>query len=502
MVFRFLQCFMLLSFLAPSLARAQDANAQATPVQQERAMTREERIKAHQERIERIIQENRQKKEEQEKAAAQAQGQGATPGATPAPGAPPGAPGQPGQPGQALPAGPVQPAATMTPPIQNAQQTPPAQAPTGARSESRTILHFRPMDNVVNVAEVFETEVVAETKDGAVDEVAFLVNYPERILNPLAIDHSALDALSTGSLDYAFDPEAGEIYVRGKLSRPMKLNGQPILKIVWEALAPTSGAAISFRFDRDYPTGLFLKGTNLLGTVAGAEDGIIASTVMVKAPRAKTVVQELGGGLAITSADIQPPPPTMRLRLEPPARMLRAGERFKVDVLLDNAAAAPLDNLQLVVRYNPDDVEVVDVDKGNAVRRGINIEDGFAVENFDFDFYRTNEADNSAGVLRYSVASNAAPVRASGKLATIHFRAKRSVTDSILALMKGPAGEGTEVTYLGTNMLAPRPWGAEEALQVVNVGIMPPLPGATPVPAQVQSTANPFKSRLGTSLQF
>lgn len=468
-------------------------------------MTREERIRMHQERIERIIQESRRKKEEEQKAAAAAAAAATgQPVATPATGAPaPPAPGHPGnaqaQPGQPLPAGPVQ---TFAPPVQQAaQQKQAPQVAQGARSESRTMLLFHPLDSVVNVGDTFETEVVAETKEGTVDAVSFLIKYPKDILNPLALDHKPLDPIVDEELEYSFDPEKGEIFVRAALKSPMRLSGRPLARIIWEATEPTNGANLTFVFNPDRPTGLYLNGKNLLGTLPGSEDGVIASSIVVKAPKAKNVVQPAGEkGLIITSQDLSPPPPIMQLRLQPEVRTARAGETFHVDVVLDNEGGASFDRLRFLVQFNPRDVEVLDYDTGNRIRRDVNVRDSINEEEFPFDFVRYNMADNEAGVIRFDAGTELNPLRGSGVVARIRFQARRPVNSTSIALVKGTSERGmmTDVTHTGTTMLAGLP-KRSGILDDVTVSIAQAPPGAEPLPATKSREKNPFRSRLGTT---
>lgn len=100
-----------LGVFAPMTALAQEGGE--TDLEKIRKMTREERIKAHQARIEKIIKETRERQAAEAKKVAESPGQKpAQPGATPA-----------AQPGTPLPAGPV--TAFVPPPGHRRRRLPP-----------------------------------------------------------------------------------------------------------------------------------------------------------------------------------------------------------------------------------------------------------------------------------------------------------------------------------------------------------------------------------------
>lgn len=442
-------------------------------------MSREDRIKAHQAKIDKIIQENRRKQEEELKKAQDAQKaqQG-----TPAPGSPGGAPAP--MPGQALPPGPIQqatPAAAVVPGAQPA----PAAPPKAARSEARSILYFKPFDSVVNLGDTFATEVVAETKSGTADEISLLIKYPVGIVNLLSIDHSEIDPLLKDDIEYAYDKGSGELYVHLHLAEAQKLVSRTIMTIYWEALAPTPGADISFEFSDELNTGLFLQGSDILGTAPGAKDGVINTTVMIRAPRAKDVAQKVGErGILMTQQLAKLPKHSMKLELQKPSEPIHAGETFDVTVSLENPKRDEFDRVKLLISFDPSVLEVVDYDRGNWIREGVNIQDGFAHEAFPFDFHHFNTADNKSGLIKYDVATELKTLRATGPVAQIRFLAKRPVLDTPVALVTSDDGnDATGVFLKGTDVLRSKPRGAENLDQIVlSVGNRRPGRVATPTP--------------------
>jgi hypothetical protein len=421
-----------------------------------RSMTREERIRAHQAKIDKIIDENRKKQaaeleKQKQAAAAAAAANGSAPAASTTA---PGAPGAAAAPGSPLPAGPVTKYQPKGPGVPGVKPGQPA-APHAARSEARSLLYFHPYDSSVNLGDTFASDVMVDTKDGSVDTIEFDIKYPPAIVNPLSVDHSAIDSLVKNDIEYYFDDQAGEIHLKFPLDHAQKMIARKVCTIYWEAIEQSEGAKISFDFSKDRTTGLYLNHTNVLGTSPGAQDGVINTTVMIRAPKAKNVVQKTGNsGLIIMSGQYEAPPPSMSLHMETSSKSVRANDEFFVDLVLDNPQQAPLDRLKALIKFNPADLEVVDYDRGNWIRSNVNIYDGFAHDDFRFDFHRGNDVDNERGLIVYDVGSEFEPVRGNGSFARIRFRAKRPVERTEIQLLKtDEASPTTEVSYIHQNML-------------------------------------------------
>ncbi len=497
---------------------------QVTPAiaQQGREQSRQDRIREHQERIKKILEEsNRRRAEQQQQEGGQAPPQapgtaagtpaaGATPaGATPAPGAAAGtgqaAPPAAARPGQALPTGPVQ-NARMTPPVTQGSPTPAAQEPQTARSESRTILMFHPMDSIVAVGDRFKTSVMAETKEGEIDEISFLMKYPRHILNPLGLNHGALDPFVKGSIEYEFNPDDGTIYLHAKLKKPTRFSQKEVVSVVWEAIEPTEGAVISYQFGEGQTTGLYLKGTSLLGTMPDSNDGVINATVQVIGPRTKPTVTKLDDGILIGGKPPRGiddrPAEDITLDLKPTASALRAGETFDIGVVLQNPGEERIDRLRLYLQFDPAEMEVVDTDLGNVVTRGVNIRDAEAREEFPFDYYRYNYADNEKGLIVYEVSSSNSQVRGSGRVATIRMRALKESPRTELVLVRN--GEGltptTDVSFLGESKLEIA--ASEQAQPIEGVAIRvsgKAVAGSATEP--LEEVYNPFVSNLARRMR-
>lgn len=479
---------------------------------QDQDKSRQERIREHQDRIQKIIEESRKRREDQQKAAA-AQAPPAAPGNVP--GAAGNSAGTPAnnvagqapnaaRPGQPLPAGPVQ-NARLAPPVQKAQPTPPPQAPQTARSESRMIYLFHPIDSIVSVGDRFKTDVVAETKEGEVDELSFYLKYPRHLLNPLGLDHSDLDPYVKDKIDYEFDPDQGTIYIHAKLDGPHQFSQKPLTSIIWEALEPTDGAVISYEFGKDKTTALMMKGSNLLGTLPGAEDGVIRTTVQVMGPRSKPTVTKLDDGLLIGKDDRNftddRPRDIMGFSLSSKEQVVKAGETFDVDVQLNNPGEKLVDRLRLYLQFDPTQLQVVDYDSGNVITRGVNIHDASARPDFPFDYYRYNYADNDKGLIVYEVSASNSQVRGSGTVATVRLKALQDTPRTSLVLVQNGAGLSptTDVSFLGQSRLQNKPTEVAQSLDGVNLQVRGRI--ETSKSAASEKGINPFMSPLAQRMQ-
>lgn len=492
------------------LAQAPPAATPATP--QLYRQDRQQRIQEHQERMRKIMEAGKQRQQAEEQ-----QQQAGSPPAAPGQPVAPGQPGQrpaPGQPvpqgvqpGQALPTGPIQ-SVRMTPPVQQATPTP-AAAPQTARSESRTIMLFHPLDSLVKVGDQFATDLVAETKEGEVDEISVFIRYPRHVLSPLALDHSSLDPFVKDKLDYEFNPDEGTIYLRAKLAKPTRFAQSQIASIVWEALEENEGAVISYEFGKaPYTTGLYLRGTDLLGTLPGAEDGVIRTTVQVVGPVRKPTITELEGkdlmiGARPPAVHDDRPEARVKLDLRGPTRPIKAGEIFDVGLYVINPAEKRMDRLRVYLQFDPKLLQVVDYDTGNVVTRGINIHDADALEQFPFDYFRYNYADNTKGNIVYEVSASSNNVRGAGRLATIRMKALQETPRAELVMVQNAEGLSptTAVSFLGESLM---PGDAAPARAQAVQGIAMEVRGRAVAVRDAASEAdvyNPFMSNLARKMQ-
>lgn len=356
---------------------------------------------------------------------------------------------------------------------------------------------------MITAGETFETEIVADTRDGEIDELSVLIEYPKAVLNPLALDYSALLDRAEDTITYATDPDEGLLYLHAKLRAPAKFVSRAVATIAWEALKPADLAELRFAFSGSQTTGLYLSGRNVLGTQGGAGDGVLHSNVYVRNPKNKLLVQQVGhkGAIVTTSKD-DPPVPSMRLRLSDYPESVRAGEEFSVDVSLENPRMAPLDRIRLYVQFDPDCLEVVDRDLGAWIRDGININDARAHAQFPFDFHRRNDANNKTGEIIYESARELDAIRASGFVARIWLRAKRAAqrTDIVLAASSPGVNPTSDVTLLQRSVIRDRPRQAA-ALDGVALQVLSPEPG-TEEPAVAAAKADNTKRGIKLKLSL
>lgn len=326
---------------------------------------------------------------------------------------------------------------------------------------ARSLVYFRPFDSIVKPGDTFLTQLTADTRDAVADEIQITLRYPPEALNLLAVDLAPIAPALTGEVEYGFEPDRGLFGLRAKLRAAEKFSDRPIAQLYWEALAPTDAAQIRFDFSGDLGTDIRYQGTSLLGTEGSRSDGAIHSNVVVKLPKSKNVVARVGANeLLVGAVNAGVAAPTQRLKLIPSKAVVAENEQCYVDVVLDNPFGDPFDRVQLYLQFDPDRLEVLDVDRKNWIRSGTNIEDGFAHERFPFDFHKTNWVDNDRGLIVYEEGCEVKPLRASGTMARVHLRAKAgSRGTASVSLVRNVPGTlpTTNVSFLGQTVLADYP---------------------------------------------
>lgn len=131
-----------------------------------------------------------------------------------------------------------------------------------------------------------------------------------------------------------------------------------------------------------------------------------------------------GGGQNVPAA----PAPTVKrgfptFYFEPGEPHVKTGEEFDLNLVISNDQKAAFDTLAVVVRYNLEALEVLDLNEEQA---GINIKDAtdprFALNRSSQAGY-TNWVDKDNGIIYYGAKVQGAPLDLAGVFATIRFKA-------------------------------------------------------------------------------
>lgn len=394
----------------PARLTAQDDDTQSPP-----GITRNERIMRHQERIRKLLEKRRQKQEQLRANQVIDPLEGKRP--TPAPPAP----------------------------------KAPAPPPMVIAAEGNIYLVIRPAAQAVEVKQEFDTEVAALNDALApVDEFEVLLSYEPQKTRLLRVSDAPLRPLLDGEPTYSVNPTSGIVHYRARLTRPYHFHDQALLRLRWLALTP-SAAQFVFRFDPEKgrpTTSLRLAGKERLGKEDQPFDGALSGYAQVGMARRLTD-RPLLASLAATGGD------RLGLRMTTDKPRVAAGEELVVSVGIDNPAGQYLDTARVSLWYDPVKLEILDWDRLNWIRKGVNAYDGFARDHYPFSFHHANRADNERGELLYEMGMADRFIPPGGDLFRVRFRAleadpENAIWFNILPVNDEPA---TALFFEGRNIL-------------------------------------------------
>lgn len=318
------------------------------------------------------------------------------------------------------------------------------------------VLYFQPMDVVAKVGEEFTTALrLSNPKNRGFTRMFLALEYNPEVLLPLEVNDLALQAhMQTPARAYVYESR-GLLTYEAQFTHELALHGQNLLTVKWRALAPARYSAIRFSSFDARDTTLARGAEDILGEPGILGDGTIGATVRVVHPSPEDESEILTG---TTIAEFMGPVTIggVKLALRSRTKKVRVGEEFLVDIDFENAKHTMVDNIHVIVRFDPRVLEVVDYDEENWIARGINIYDGPYHEKFPFDRHIKNIASNARGEIEYHMGISESQLLAdSGTLATIVFRAIRPAANTAISFFTPPRlhAPGTRITCMGTNVL-------------------------------------------------
>lgn len=437
----------------PTISSAQ--TAEKTPV------SVEERRKKRDADIKRILEERKKKLDEESaarkkdetalKTAADAMDKdktGAAPAAAAAAGeaggTPPGAPPPPG----AAPAA--------------AKGDAPAERPLAPSTiTANASLVMSPLDCLATVGKRFSVRVMAnDASNQRADSVRIALRYDPRFIAPIKVYDDKVRGALKGRGRLEDRPEAGLLYYEADFKQPIVINQRVFLTIVWEALRPTEFTEIAFEMAEDGPhTSLLADGRDLLGLMEDPFDGVISASVLILPdgdPERNATLQGKKEELATLQAVTKNPPGYAGFRLEGPrGGAVAEGTDFEVGIVLNNPDALNIDTVSLQLRFDPKVLQVIDTDKGNTIKRGVNIQDGEFRSVFPFDIFVQNSVQNVRGYIDYRMGSSRGAAFPTHRMATIRFRAIAPAAESCIEVFtKDDSGApGSALTFYGKDYL-------------------------------------------------
>ncbi|MCX7766245.1 MAG: hypothetical protein N2246_06025, partial [Candidatus Sumerlaeia bacterium] len=385
------------------------------------SLPREERIQRHRQKLALILERRRQKEEEQRRQKEQEEK-----GSPPAP----------------VPQPPSQP----TPSIETYK---PAEK-VGA------IIYLDPLSLQVLEGENFLTQIVYEDyKEQPIDEIYFTIKYDKRYLLPVKVFDYPIHNLLESPPRFNVNPVQGIIEYGGKLTTPRRLASRsPLLLILWKALRQTQSTEVGFKTGVGF-TRILSRGVDYLGTDYEENDGVIPATIGIK-PKVLTPEKALRNLEPVETSESSSGMLGVGLKLISSRQQVAPEEEFEVDLVLLNPEGVLLDDISALIRFNPAKLEVIDYDKKNWIKRGINIYDGFAHNNYPFDFHKANAVDNEKGTIHYWMGLSQPQALPSGSFAKIKFRVRKDASDSAFIFFDySPKNDQptTDARYFGTSLL-------------------------------------------------
>lgn len=324
-----------------------------------------------------------------------------------------------------------------------------------------SLLSIEPFNINAEQGEEFFTKIVlTDYNEQPLEEIRISLTYDKRYLKPLNVYDFAINTFLSQPPVFQVNENLGSLEYDGTFSQPRRFfNRTPILFIKWQAIQDITGTNIEFSLENN-GTALISNGEDYLGTPHDPSDGVISAGVNISSAKDErkaysyTALKDRSIPLDYfeQAGSFDP----VGLQLVSSHNHVVPDQEFIVNIMLLNPTATMIDDIALYIRFDAEMLEAIDYDKGNWIRRGVNIGDGFAHEVYNFDFHKMNQVDNDEGVIKYWMGLSEPQPLPTGILAKIKFRAKQEnnvrtlihfdYTDEKVPLT-------TDIRYLGVSVL-------------------------------------------------
>ncbi|MCC6547522.1 hypothetical protein IT570_10180 [Candidatus Sumerlaeota bacterium] len=329
-------------------------------------------------------------------------------------------------------------------------------------NQDTRLLRIRPkgaadrQDLNVIVGKEFSTEVSLDNKSMTPFEmIRVILSYDPEVLEPLAINDSSIASLIDGEPTSEVDSRAGIILYEARLTKGFVSNNSPILTIRWIGKKVSTVTHIEFGSRGDFVTALIGDGKDLLGNPKVPNDGMLNMSVIVLPEDPREAEAILAEPALMKGVDAKVGGVT--LSMIPPVEPVVVGQPFSVDLVMDNTAYSNADALNVIISYNPEEIEVVDSDLDNWITLGRNILDGPFHEKFPWDFQIENQVHQARGLIMYRMGAGDSDVTRGkfGVFARINAIAKKPTISSgfEFRFSRQEQLHGTGVTYIGADAL-------------------------------------------------
>ncbi len=350
------------------------------------------------------------------------------------------------------------------------------------------------LDTFVKTGQEFISEVVLlNDAEAPLDRLSLALSYDKRFVEPVKVFDSEIRKFSDEAPEFRVDSRAGVLYYDIKFSKPVAMISMTPLRIIWKASRPTSHCTLNFVFetdesDPDVPlTAVWAGERNILGLGFDAIDGVLGGGVTIEADDSgghrrlqgkASDLREVYLGEVGAHSDAG-------LAIVPPDGPIQIGDIIPVQIKLANPGGTLVDSIDFLLEWDPQVFRMVDRDRGNWVKRGINAHDGPYTRDFPFDTIKYNEVRNDRGTLRYSASLTEGRTLPSGTFVTAYLKAIRPSDETAIRFLRSRPGEAnlTSIRYFGFEISL-----LEAPLSVPNIRVKVLNPPAGYVPFDASKT--------------
>lgn len=343
------------------------------------------------------------------------------------------------------------------------------------------ILYFTPSDITVLKGETFTTNIfLINPPSKPFDEIMLNIKYNPQFFECIGIGEKSwiFTVPLKENLITKIYQQKGHVIINAKLKEPITTNEQKILSLQWKAIELCTFMEIEFDTASEPKTVISHTGLDILGSPAKNDDGIFGAGVQILKEKTLEIIEGEEEDIELESEEIEsadiifdnmPLPDdikynNLKLFLSAPKEPVKVGKVFPVDIYLSNPEKVLIDQIEIVVHFDPEVLSVEDNDIENWITLGTNIFDGDYHETFPFDYHLDNNADNKKGIITYKVGiSNPDMLPKKGKFATIFFKPLKENSNSKIFFKTSTSKNepGTALRYMGRNILLFAPEVAE-----------------------------------------
>ena len=327
------------------------------------------------------------------------------------------------------------------------------------------IIMLRPGYQQVAIDEQFPFAVVlSNPKKKAFDRMSIILKYDPRFLELLDVEDERLREIAgknfTPTLEHL---RPGVFEYKAEFLKPLNHAYAGLMLINFKALSPSTGTDINFSNYGKIKTGLFLGDTEILSE--SKKDFFSVSSLGAQVIIKENFDLEEKDDLVILKDNWDKPKQITTtennqghraaLGLKSDKEKIKVGDVFDVHLLYSNPASIPVERVKVILRFDPEYLQVVDHDKDNFIENGINIHDGPYHKKFPFNMHLKNLVNNKSGRIVYEVATRSPKQLADlGRLATIRLVSVKSTDYAPIWFETNAAGKViSEVISTSDNLL-------------------------------------------------